>query len=105
MIMQLVLFVCVGGGLGCGRGEAGGWMPLPTRPQRYCDPASLVLHKVGAQLTEKSPGGPGDVLGFRRCSVTLRPMVGSVYEAKHFLPATELSHFDEETWLYIQCII
>ena len=21
----------------------GGWMPLPTRPQRYCDPASLVL--------------------------------------------------------------
>ena len=25
-----------------GWGEAGGWMPLPTRPQRYCDPASLV---------------------------------------------------------------
>ena len=21
----------------------GGWMPLPTRPQRYCDPASLVF--------------------------------------------------------------
>ena len=21
----------------------GGWTPLPTRPQRYCDPASLVL--------------------------------------------------------------
>jgi len=20
----------------------GGWLPLPTRPQRYCDPASLV---------------------------------------------------------------
>ena len=20
----------------------GGWMPLPTRPQRFCDPASLV---------------------------------------------------------------
>ena len=20
----------------------GSWMPLPTRPQRYCDPASLV---------------------------------------------------------------
>ena len=28
---------------GCGWGEAGGWMPLPTRPQRYCDPASLVF--------------------------------------------------------------
>ena len=25
-----------------GWGEAGGWLPLPTRPQRYCDPASLV---------------------------------------------------------------
>ena len=25
----------------CGS-EAGVWMPLPTRPQRYCDPASLV---------------------------------------------------------------
>ena len=25
----------------------GGWLPLPTRPQRYCDPASLVyLHEV-----------------------------------------------------------
>ena len=24
-------------------GVDGGWMPLPTRPQRYCDPASLVL--------------------------------------------------------------
>ena len=23
-------------------GMDGGWMPLPTRPQRYCDPASLV---------------------------------------------------------------
>ena len=25
-----------------GWGEAGGWLPLPTRPQQYCDPASLV---------------------------------------------------------------
>ena len=43
-MLQLVLFVCecVGGDWGCGWGEAGGWMPLPTRPQRYCDPASLV---------------------------------------------------------------
>ena len=37
-----ILFVClsVGGGLGYGWG----WMPLPIRPQRYCDPASLVLN-------------------------------------------------------------
>ena len=24
-------------------GVDGGWMPLPTRLQRYCDPASLVV--------------------------------------------------------------
>ena len=28
--------------MGWGWGEAGGSLPLPTRPQRYCDPASLV---------------------------------------------------------------
>ena len=26
-----------------GWGVDGGWMPLPTRPQRFCDPASLVV--------------------------------------------------------------
>ena len=25
------------------QGVDGGWMPLPTRPQRYCDPASLAI--------------------------------------------------------------
>ena len=30
-------------GLGGALGVDGGWLPLPTRPQRYCDPASLVL--------------------------------------------------------------
>ena len=25
-----------------GMGVDGGWMPLPTHPQRYCDPVSLV---------------------------------------------------------------
>ena len=29
--------------LGRGLGVNGGWPPLPTRPQRYCDPASLVV--------------------------------------------------------------
>ena len=33
-----------------GWGEAGGWMPLPTRPQRYCDPASLVTLFVRAPI-------------------------------------------------------
>ena len=28
--------------LGWELGVDGGWMPLPTRPQQYCDPASLV---------------------------------------------------------------
>ena len=34
----------------CVRGEdwglVGGWKPLPTRPQQYCDPASLVFSIV-----------------------------------------------------------
>ena len=34
---------CVGGGAW---GVDGGWMPLPTHPQRYCDPASLVPTKM-----------------------------------------------------------
>ena len=48
MILQLLhcVLVCVSvweGSWGWGWGEAGGSMPLPTRPQRYCDPTSLVL--------------------------------------------------------------
>ena len=37
---QLVL--CLSECVGKGRGEAEGWMPLPTHLQRYCDPVSLV---------------------------------------------------------------
>ena len=33
---------CLYGSKGCS--VDGGWMPLPTRPQRYCDPASLVFY-------------------------------------------------------------
>ena len=33
----------LGRGLGGALGVNGGWLPLPTRPQQYCDPASLVL--------------------------------------------------------------
>ena len=29
--------------LGGALGVDGGWLPLPTRPQQYCDPASLVF--------------------------------------------------------------
>ena len=39
LIRRYVLCMCVWGG---SWGADGGWMPLPTRPQRYCDPASLV---------------------------------------------------------------
>ena len=35
----LFIYVCVWSGV---RSVDGDWMPLPTRPQRYCDPASLV---------------------------------------------------------------
>ena len=49
------VFKRVGGGWGWDWVEAGGWMPLPTRPQRYCDPASLVLFlrfkSVGPRLS------------------------------------------------------
>ena len=31
------------GGSGGVLGVVGGWLPLLTRPQRYCDPLSLVL--------------------------------------------------------------
>ena len=30
----------------------GGWMPLPTRPQRYCDPASLISRDLSFDETE-----------------------------------------------------
>ena len=40
--LKMLFLVCV---LVVGAwGVAEGWMPLPTRPQRYCDPASLVLN-------------------------------------------------------------
>ena len=41
-MLQLGSFVCECVGGGWGLGEAEGWMPLLTRPQQYCDPASLV---------------------------------------------------------------
>ena len=45
-MLQLVLFVLEGGW-----GEAWGWMPLPNRPQRYCDPESHVLCRVLRDFT------------------------------------------------------
>ena len=44
LFLKLFVYVSVlGGGLGGALGVDGGWLPLPTRPQRYCDPASLVV--------------------------------------------------------------
>ena len=37
---------CIVWVLGIGWGVDGGWMPLPTRPPLYCDPASLVRRKI-----------------------------------------------------------
>ena len=52
------------GGWGCRWGEAAGWMPLPTRPQRYCDPASLVSQspapESGIFLLKIPEGSLGD---------------------------------------------
>ena len=36
------MLLCMFEGLGEALGMDGGWAPLPTRPQRYCDSASLV---------------------------------------------------------------
>ena len=36
----------------CGRwGVDGGWTPLPTRSQRYCDPTSLAFNEIGVPTT------------------------------------------------------
>ena len=34
---------CICLSIGMGMGMDRGWMPLPTRPKRYCGPASLVI--------------------------------------------------------------
>ena len=39
VFLLFFVYVCVHVGYW---GVDGGWTPLPTRPQRYCDPASLV---------------------------------------------------------------
>ena len=38
------------GGLDGALGVDGGWLPLPTRPQQYCDPASLVINNFAFSL-------------------------------------------------------
>ena len=44
--------VCVCGKVGWALGVDGGWLPLLTRPQRYCDPALLVFfHGLAIFLT------------------------------------------------------
>ena len=40
--MHFVYVSVLEGGLGGALGVDGGWLPLPTRPQRYRDAASLV---------------------------------------------------------------
>ena len=43
MFQKLFAYVSVlEGGLGELLGVDGSWLPLPTRPQQYCDPALLV---------------------------------------------------------------
>ena len=49
---MLYVYVCV---WEAAFGVDGGWTPLPTRAQRYCNPASLVpslpIYKEGVSLT------------------------------------------------------
>ena len=46
-----------------GEGVDGGNTPLPTRPQRYCDPASLVLGNG-----ERRNGVIDSCMGFTMCT-------------------------------------
>ena len=51
--LQLLLHLSMLDG-GCGCGEGGGWMPLPTRLRRFCDPASFFQQSsINCYLTAK----------------------------------------------------
>ena len=48
-VLDVFLGMCIAGGAW---GVDGGWTPLPTRPQRYCDPTSLVC--LYSMMTDES---------------------------------------------------
>ena len=75
-MLQLLLYMC-GERKGWEWGEAGDWMPLPTRPQRYCDFALLVFLQVRAISGECRPKVPlnyGNLLS-----------IGKVIQHKRFI--------------------
>ena len=82
---------------GCSWGKAGGWMPLPTRPQRYCDPASLVLFvsffhcrickdQSAQSLSVENPGTPS--ISFSCSSKSSEPSVKPQTGAECVKPKT-----------------
>ena len=78
-MLQLLhcVLLCVSVWEGRGWGEAGDWMPLPTRPQRYCDLALLVFLQVRAISGECRPKVPlnyGNLLS-----------IGKVIQHKRFI--------------------
>ena len=59
MFWILFINVCVWSGVW---GVDGGWMSLPTHPQQYCDPVSLVFLLSGPLSAFMYPQPPRDTL-------------------------------------------
>ena len=54
-VTYALLDICVWRGLFRGGwGEDGGWMPLPKRPRRYCDPCLFVWSIISTAVTDAS---------------------------------------------------
>ena len=51
------------GGLGRALGVDGGWLPLPTHPQQYCDSASLVPLLFSRVLRDSTTRYVGPLVG------------------------------------------
>ena len=87
-VIELILFAYVRV-LGVGFGVDGGRMPLPTRPQRYCDPASLVhsiIHssQIRTQIIQNQQLRTGENI--------IEPYLCSrVPSAQHYLPSAASS--------------
>ena len=62
-------------------GADGGWLPLPTRLQRYCDPTSLVCSTFTHSLPSCSFCSPSLIHAYWECRVSWggwQPLLGRV---------------------------
>ena len=78
-----------------GLGVDGGWMPVPTRPQQYCDSASLVFRNLGYKniKASKCPEIKNVVIllvaistsfeGFEKNDVLIKKSVSNIFSRVH----------------------